>query len=65
MAGGRAKWAWCLSEAWPAVFAGPGKMVGGRAKWGAGGTLHRQSALAGPNSIAEVWVLRTGRGKRR
>src|SRR5207245_11429493 len=25
----------------------------GRAKWGAGGPLHRQSALAGPNSRAE------------
>src|ERR1700693_2949334 len=35
----------------------PGNMDLGRAKWGAGGTLHRQSALAGPNSRAEVWVL--------
>ena len=29
-------------------------MVCGRAKWGAGGTPNRQSALAGPNSRAEV-----------
>src|ERR1700693_643164 len=32
-------------------------MASGRAKWGAGGTLNRQSALAGPNSRAEVWVF--------
>ena len=34
----------------------------GRAKWGAGGTLNRQSALAGPNSRAEVRALMPGRG---
>ena len=56
-----------LGCAGAAVFAGwgPGKMALGRAKWGAGGTLHRQSALAGPNSRAEVWALTPGRGKRR
>ena len=32
-------------------------MLLGRAKWGAGGTLHRQSALAGPNSSSEVRFL--------
>ena len=41
----------------PAVTLSPGNIVCGRAKWGAGGTLNRQSALAGPNSRAEVWVL--------
>lgn len=41
------------------------RLASGRAKWGAGGTLNRQSALAGPNSVAEAEVLRSGRGKRR